>query len=193
MGRRSSAATWPAINALAVSVSPARRSRAAPWRSAEIADSSAGCRLTDARVSETDGRIMLRCWRVGRGVLGRCAPALRIFSTRLVVEYPWRQRNRNHAAARGLDFFAPGDLVQRPVRAFDENVRKHAGDQFARSGLIENGHVIHRRKRGQHFGAILLRHQRTFGALVSANAAIAIDGDDQHIAEARALRARHRT
>ena len=53
----------PAIKALAVSVSPASRSRADPWRSAEIADSSAGCRLTDARVSETEGRIISRMWR----------------------------------------------------------------------------------------------------------------------------------
>src|SRR5580692_7082067 len=61
MGRRSSVATIAATRAFAVSVNPAMRSRAVPWPSAAIADSNAGCRLTDARVSETDDRIMICC------------------------------------------------------------------------------------------------------------------------------------
>ncbi len=99
-----------------------------------------------------------------------------------------REWNGNHAAAGGFDFFASGDLLERPVRALHQNIRKHARNQFARSRLIKNRHVIDGSKRGQNFGAILLRHERTFGALVAANAAIAIDGHDQQIAQRARLR-----
>src|ERR1700691_4221943 len=67
IGRRNSVATIAASHAFAVSVSPAIRSRGVPWRRESIEDSSAGCRLTDARVSETDDRIMI-CY--GRRVKG---------------------------------------------------------------------------------------------------------------------------
>src|SRR6266481_4268909 len=63
MGRRSSVATMAASKAFAVSVSPESRSRDDALRSPAIADSNAGCRLTEARVSDTDVRIMICCWR----------------------------------------------------------------------------------------------------------------------------------
>ena len=90
VGRRSSAATCAATSAFAVSVSPASRSRDAPWRSAEIADSSAGWRLTDASVSETDEQNhslgVVGCQSISPEAL-RSLP-VPILSTSFVVEYP---------------------------------------------------------------------------------------------------------
>src|SRR5579862_1766655 len=88
-----------------------------------------------------------------------------------------------HVAAGGFNFLSAGNLVGGPIRALDKHAREHAGNQFSRSRLIENRYVVHGGERGQYFGAILLRDERPFGPLVVANAAVAIDRYDQHIAQ----------
>ncbi len=116
------------------------------------------------------------------------AAALRIFSRRFVVEYPGASGIEITRPPAASTSSRPTTWSSGPVRAFDENAWEHARDQLARRWLIKNRHIIHRGKRGQNLGAILLRHQRTFGALVAANAAIAIDRDDQQIPEGARFR-----
>ncbi len=136
---------------------------------------------------------MVSCWcRAAR--LKRLRAALRIRCTRFVVEYPGASGMETTRPPAASTSSRPATWSSGPIRALDENVRQHAGNQFARRGLIENRDVVHRRQCGDHFGAVLLGDQRALGALVSANAAIAVDRHNKHIAEgARVGKAAHVT
>src|ERR1700722_18100880 len=111
MGRRSSVATIAASKAFAVSVSPAIRSREVPWRRPEIADSSAGWRLTDARVSETEDRIMIYygC-RVARPKHWRlhCGFVEQDWSWNIRAQGEWRPRVRRRLRLPRVQRPGPG-------------------------------------------------------------------------------------
>jgi hypothetical protein len=87
------------------------------------------------------------------------------------------------AAAGGFDFFATDDLVARPVATFDEDVGKKSGNDGARGGLIEDDYGVDAFKTGENFGAFVLREHRTTGSFEGANAGIAVDANDEEIAE----------
>ena len=65
--------------------------------------------------------------------------------------------------------------------------RQRTGNQFARSRLIENRDVVHRGERGPNLGAVFFGDERAVVPLVAANAAIAVDRHDQHIAQGARL------
>ena len=56
------------------------------------------------------------------------------------------QRQGHDTAARSFHFFPAGDEM-RPVRAFDQNVGQHFGDQFARGIFVKEGDCIDRLQR----------------------------------------------
>jgi hypothetical protein len=96
-------------------------------------------------------------------------------------------RRRDHAATGGFHFFAPDDLVAGPVTALDEHVGKQAGDDFARSEIVENQHGVDGFESGEDFRALALGNYRTTFALELANAGVAIEADDQDVAQGASL------
>lgn len=99
-----------------------------------------------------------------------------------------REGNRNDSPTCAFNLLASNHLIGQPIGTFDKYAGEHARDQFTRCRLIENRDVINGREGGQNFGTVLLRHQRTFGALVAANAPIAVDRDNQQITQGARFR-----
>ena len=97
-----------------------------------------------------------------------------------VVEYPGSSGNREHAAARRFHFFPPRDEM-RPVRAFDQDVRQHGGDQFARRIFIKKRHRVHGRERTGERRAFVLRNQRPRWALHPLHAVIGVQRQNQNV------------
>src|SRR4051794_20034498 len=65
---------------------------------------------------------------------------------------------REHAAARRLDLFAPVNLIESVVAALDEHVGQHFRDERARAEVVEDRHVIHRAERREHLRTLALAH-----------------------------------
>jgi hypothetical protein len=87
------------------------------------------------------------------------------------------------ATAGGFDFFAADDLIAGPVATLDENIGKKSGDDRARSRFVEDEDSIDAFETGENFGALVLRNDGAAGPFEGANAAIAVDADDEEIAE----------
>ncbi|HEY1468816.1 MAG TPA: hypothetical protein VGF61_07215 [Candidatus Acidoferrum sp.] len=87
------------------------------------------------------------------------------------------------ATAGGFDFFAANDLIAGPVATLDENIGEKSRDDGARSGFVEDEDGIDAFETGEDFGALVLRNNRAAGSFEGANAVIAIDADDEEIAE----------
>ena len=96
-------------------------------------------------------------------------------------------RNRDDAATGGFDLGATDDFFRAPVAAFDEDVGEKAGDEIAGRGGVEDGDVVHEGEGGEDFGALLLRENGATGAFEVTDAGVAIDGDDEKIAEGAGL------
>jgi len=94
-----------------------------------------------------------------------------------------RYRNGDHAAACGLYFLAPDDLIAGPIAALHEYVRKKRRDNFARRGLIEDDHRVDAFERRQNFRALAFRQNWTTRAFQFADAAITVETDDQGVAK----------
>jgi hypothetical protein len=98
--------------------------------------------------------------------------------------------NGDDATARGFHFFAAHDLVTRPIAALYENVREQSRDDLARREIVENHHGIHGLQRRENFRALALRDYRTAFALQLPHAGVAIEPDDERVAQfARLLQA----
>jgi hypothetical protein len=107
-------------------------------------------------------------------------PQLRRLCEFSVKGWSWKG---NDSASCSFNFFASDDVVRPPVRALDQDAGEEARDQVARRRLIENRDVVDGRKRGENFGAIVLRHERASGTFVATNAAIAVDCDHEQVAQ----------
>ena len=94
------------------------------------------------------------------------------------------QRNGFHGPASGLDGFAADDFVGCPIAAFHEHVRSNLCDQSSGVRLIEEHDIIHAGQRGKHFGALLLRDDRSVGRLIqTTHGTVRIDAYNEDIAE----------
>ena len=96
-------------------------------------------------------------------------------------------RDGDDAAAGGFDFFAADDFVRAPVATFNENAREKASDEVAGRGGVEDGDVVHGGEGGEDFSALVLGHDGATGAFEGADACVAIDGDDEKVAERAGL------
>jgi hypothetical protein len=95
--------------------------------------------------------------------------------------------DRNDAAARGFHFFTSDDLISGPVAAFDQHIRKETRDDLARRGLIKDYYRIDAFERGENFGSLALRQDRTPGAFQLADTGIAVEADDEGVAKSTSL------
>jgi len=93
----------------------------------------------------------------------------------------------NDATAGGFHFLTSDNLIAGPVSTFDEHVRKQAGDDFARGRFIENNHSVDRFQSGENFGAFAFRQDGAACAFQLADARIAIEADDEHVAKRACL------
>ena len=87
------------------------------------------------------------------------------------------------ATASGFDFFAADDLVAGPVTTLDENVGKKSGDDGAGSGLVEDEDGVDAFEAGKDFGTLVLRNDGAAGSFEGADAVVAVDANDEEIAE----------
>jgi hypothetical protein len=87
------------------------------------------------------------------------------------------------AAASGFDFFAADDLVAGPVASFDEDIGKKSGDDGAGSRFVEDENRVDAFEAGEDFGALVLRDYGAAGSFEGADAAVAVDANDEDIAE----------
>jgi hypothetical protein len=87
------------------------------------------------------------------------------------------------ATTGGFDFFAANDLVAGPVATFDKDIWKKCGDDRARSRFVEDEDRVDAFEAGEDFGALELRGDWAAGSFEGANAAVAVDADDEEIAK----------
>jgi len=85
------------------------------------------------------------------------------------------------ATTGGFDFFAANDLVAGPVTTFDKDIGKKSGDDRARSRFVEDEDRLDAFEAGEDFGALELRDDWAAGSFEGANAAVAVDADDEEI------------
>src|SRR5207237_10281315 len=76
------------------------------------------------------------------------------------------------------------DLAHRPVPALDENIRFELLDQPRRCGLIEDDDVVHGAQCTENRGAVILTDNRPAGALDRTDRGVAVEADDELVAEA---------
>src|SRR5439155_24634314 len=100
----------------------------------------------------------------------------------------WNNRDRDYAAAGGLDFLAAHDLGRSPVGALREHLRQHARDQRPGCEVVKDGHVVHALERRQDFGPLTLGQNRPPRAFERAHAAVAIHGHQERVSELAGFR-----
>ena len=96
-------------------------------------------------------------------------------------------RSRDHASASSFHFFATDDLIAGPIAALDEYVGKQARDDLARSQIVENDDGIDGFESGEDFRALALGDHRPAFALELANTGVAVEADDQDVAQGTGL------
>ncbi len=89
--------------------------------------------------------------------------------------------------APGADFCRADDRVGIVVAAFDDDIGADGDDEFKRRGLVEDDDSIDGGKSGQDAGALGLADDRTIRAFEAADGCVAVDGDDEPVAEATSL------
>lgn len=87
------------------------------------------------------------------------------------------------ATTGSFDFFAANDLIAGPVTAFDKNIWKKSGDDRARSRFVEDEDRVDAFEAGEDFGALELRDDWAAGSFEGANAAVAVEANDEEIAK----------
>ncbi len=99
----------------------------------------------------------------------------------------WKKRNHNDTASCTFYFLSADDLVESPISTLDKNIRQKSGNQFTRSERVENHHGIHTFKGSQDFSALVLRYRRAAFSLEFVHGSVAVDANNEHIAERPAL------
>src|SRR5258707_9042744 len=185
-GRRSSCAMYAATSAFATSCKPASETCWPPARNAAIAPSIDGWRSTVSSRSRTAGRII----REKSGFCARRRNAVAYFLQDFRGGVAGHDGHRHDAAACCLHLFAADNLVSGPVATFDENVREQGGDDALRRQVVEDHDGVNTLQRGENLRAFTLRNHRAALAFELFHAGVAIQADDQRVAEAaRALQA----
>jgi hypothetical protein len=87
------------------------------------------------------------------------------------------------ATAGGFDFFAANDLIIGPVATLDEDIGKKSTDDGTRSGFVEDEDSVDAFEAGEDLGALVLRDDGAAGSFEGANAAIAVDANNEEIAK----------
>src|SRR6266478_6067030 len=182
-GRRSSCAMYAATTAFATSCKPASEICWPPARNAAIAPSIDGWRSTLSRRSRTAGRII----REKSGFCARRRNAVAYFLQDFRGGVAGHDGHRHDAAARRLHFFAANNLVSRPVATLDENVGKQSGDDALRRQIVEDHDGVNALQRGENFRAFALRNHRAPLAFELIDAGVAVQADDERVAEAARL------
>jgi len=95
--------------------------------------------------------------------------------------------SQDDAATGSFHFFAPDDLVAGPIAALDEHVGEQARDDFARGEIVENHHGVHGFESGENFRALALGDYRAAFAFELANTDVAIESDNQDVAQGAGL------
>lgn len=91
--------------------------------------------------------------------------------------------NGDDAASGGFHFLAAHDLVAGPVATFHEHIGKQAGDYFAGSQVVEDHDGVDGFQSGENFRAFVFRYYRAAFAFQLTNARIAIEANDEHVAQ----------
>src|SRR5205814_654800 len=79
--------------------------------------------------------------------------------------------------------FALADDVVCPVRALDENIGMDRQDGLKRRVVLKPGNEIHDLEPIQKFRAFMLRNNRPVGTLYPCYRTVAVDGNDQGVAQ----------
>jgi hypothetical protein len=87
------------------------------------------------------------------------------------------------ATAGSFDFFTANNLIAGPVATLDEYVGKKSGDDGARSGFVKDEDRVDAFEAGEDFGALVLRDDRAAGSFEGAHPVVAVDANDEEIAE----------
>jgi hypothetical protein len=87
-------------------------------------------------------------------------------------------------ASGAFDFLAADDLVAGPVAAFDEDVGEEGGDDALRGELVEDKDGVDAFQGAEDFGALEFEDQGASFAFDLADAGVAVNGDDEGVAEA---------
>ncbi len=88
-----------------------------------------------------------------------------------------------HLAATSPDFVGSDDLVHRPIAPFNEHVRLQMQDQLQRGRLVEDDHFVDAPQSQQQPSTFTLADVRFVRPLESPDRRIAIETDDERIAE----------
>src|SRR3981081_764628 len=163
-----------------MSCRPASETCWPPARNAAIAPSIDGWRSTLSSRSRTAGRII-------RGNSGFCARrwgAVADFLQYFGCGVAGHDGHRHNAAARRLHLFAADNLVSGPVATFDEHVGKQSGDDALRRQIVESHYTINALERSENFCAFALRNHGATHAFELSDAGVAVQADDEGIAEA---------
>ncbi len=82
----------------------------------------------------------------------------------------------------------PADNMGRPpIGALDEDLGSQLGHEPLRCLLIEDRHVVNGLKRGDQSCPVSLRNDRPARSLQSSNGAVAVESDDESIAQSSGL------
>ena len=91
-------------------------------------------------------------------------------------------RHQHDLATAGFDNVASHDPIRRPVRAFDQNIWLHGGDDFGGRLFIKNDDRVHARECVKDFGPFGFWGEWPSGTFDHAHRSIRVDRDKQGIA-----------
>ena len=92
-----------------------------------------------------------------------------------------------HFTAVPADDLRFGEIFGTVVATLRVDVRPDRFDESVGTGFIENAYVIHAPKVGEHFGPFGLRNQGALWALETSNGRIAVNADNEEVAERTGL------
>lgn len=96
---------------------------------------------------------------------------------------PFLGLNQHNPASARLYGIAADDLIGRPVRAFDQDVRLDEAHDLRWCVLRKYHDRIDTLERGEDFSAFVFGRERPFGALVAPDRIVRVQPDNEHIAE----------
>src|SRR5260370_25583135 len=178
-GRRNSRVKYAATRAFATSCRPVIEMWLAPERKAASAPSIAAWRRTASNLSRTAGSIM----RGRSGIRARGARPFAYFLQNGRFGIAGHDGDGEGAPASSFHFFAAYHLVPRPIATLNQPIREQTGNHFAGRQVIEDHHGIHRFQSRENFRALAFRDNRAGFALQLTHAGVAVQPNNQHIAQ----------